>query len=100
MPEDLEIALDQLAGDIAAVELDAIPEAFCRSTECDQMIIREDGVSFFCYPKHSSVEITTPELAIDLIHQFLNETNPEELAAAREALIAGKLTVSFEKSTS
>lgn len=40
-------------------------------TECEQMVIREDGVCWYCIPKHADVNITTESLKYGLIEACL-----------------------------
>ena len=41
-------------------------------TECEQMCIREDGVSWHCYPKHAEgITITSEQLPYELIEEML-----------------------------
>ena len=44
-----------------------IPDSMLASTECCQTVIRDDAVSFFCYPRHGDDQITTNEIDLDTL---------------------------------
>jgi hypothetical protein len=43
------------------------PEALIAAAECQQTIIREDAIAFFCYPKHADCGITTREISLQTL---------------------------------
>ena len=45
----------------------ALGEEMEARTECDRMIVQEDGVSFSCIPKHTDVRITTGTIPVDIV---------------------------------
>ena len=56
--DDFELEhVDQLYGSF--VFLTSAPKVEAERTECEQVVVTEYGVKFFCYPRHSGIEITT-----------------------------------------
>lgn len=53
-------------------EVDGFPESVDEAeTECDQMIIRESGVSWTAMPRHSGIYVTTREIDFEKIETLL-----------------------------
>lgn len=70
--ELLEGFLDGLLdkADFAEIPADFdIPESTEARTECDQMIVRIDGVTFTCIPKHTDIYITTACVSLEILER-------------------------------
>lgn len=46
-----------------------IPDSMVARSECNQVIAGEGGIGFFCYPKHSIVQITTSYVPEDMLRR-------------------------------
>jgi hypothetical protein len=63
--------LDDL--DIEGNEVVCVPENFqvppsqCAIVECEQIIVREDGISFTAIPRHASLRVQTAEIPITML---------------------------------
>lgn len=42
-------------------------------TECEQTIVREDGVLFFAYPKHGDAHLTSEEISVGELREIAGE---------------------------
>ena len=49
-------------------------------TECDRLVVANDGVMWKCYPKHCSVSILTREIPIKLLREIAASTSAEVCA--------------------
>jgi hypothetical protein len=79
LAELLDTTIDDWDNDDEQAELTAdlfVPESLQCRVECTQMVIGHDGyVHMFCYPKHTSVQITTNYLSKKQLQEYLEAFN-------------------------
>jgi hypothetical protein len=47
----------------------ALDEEMIARTECDRMVVCDDGVSFSCIPKHTDVRISTGTIPVEMLER-------------------------------
>jgi hypothetical protein len=57
--------------DLVELDEDPVKRTEEMRTECDQMIIREDGVAWTMIPKHSDIYITTSIIPYAMVEAYL-----------------------------
>ena len=79
LAELLDTTIDEWDNDDGQADLTAdlfVPESLQCRVECTQMVIGHDGyVHMFCYPKHTSVQITTNYLSKKQLQEYLEAFN-------------------------
>ncbi len=95
VPENVRTAMQPMPGIMETLEVEEkevatapddfeVVEAQIAAVECEQMVVREDGIAFLAIPKHCDFYVTTAEIPVSVLQEAagINKTETHQKTAS------------------